>query len=202
MKPRGNRQWLRILLILPLLLTGDVLLAGQIVVFGENDFYVLDAGPPGPGPREPDRAAFFERYKADVGRQAPLEQTLDLVSPPAWGKTVSAATRGTIRYHPSFPGGFACRIALENLLPNHDYILTLNGNPAKAGNGLLLSAVPGHEEERYYDFLIVRTDAQGHYEAGLGVFLKPGAYDVRCYVKDTRDFKIVLYRDFFGFEVR
>jgi hypothetical protein len=36
----------------------------------------------------------------------------------------------------------------------------------------------------------------------LGVFLKPGGYDVRCYVKDTADFKIVLYRDFFRFEVK
>jgi hypothetical protein len=56
--------------------------------------------------------------------------------------------------------------------------------------------------QRYYDFLIVRTDSRGGYDARLGVYLKPGAYDVRCYVKDTADFKIVLYRDFFKFMVQ
>jgi hypothetical protein len=29
--------------------------------------------------------------------------------------------------------------------------------------------------------------------------LKPSPYDVRIYVKDADDFKIVLHRDFFGF---
>jgi hypothetical protein len=202
MTPQGKARQLKILLIVPLLALSGGLFASQIVVFGEKDFYVLDAGPPGAAPKEADRAAFFEGYKSDVGRQAPLEKTLDLVNPPEWGKTVTAATHGTIQFHPSFPGGFAGRIALENLLPDHDYILTLNGNPAKAGNGLLPSPVPGNEQERYYDFLIIRTDVHGRYGASLGVFLKPGSYDVRCYVKDTSDFKIVLYRDFFEFEVK
>ncbi len=202
MKFLKNARQFGILLAIPVVSLGGGLFAGQIAVFGEKDFYVIDSGSAGPGPKETDRAAFFEDYKADVGRGAPLEDALDLISPPEWGKTVSAATRGRIQFHPSFPGGFACRIALENLLPGHDYILTLNGNPAKAGNGLLLSAVPGNEQERYYDFLFVRTDSHGHYDANLGVFLKRGSYDVRCYVKDAADFKIVLYRDFFKFEVR
>jgi hypothetical protein len=193
---------LTLLLALPLLTPGKGLSAGEIVVFGERDFYVIDAPPVPAGPREADRAAFFEGFKADLARPAPLERALDLVSPPEWGKTVSAQTRGRIQFHPSFPGGFACHLALENLLPDHDYILTLNGNPQRAGNGLLASPVPGNPQERYYDFLVVRTDAHGRYEASLGVFLRPGSYDVRCYVKDTGDFKIVLYRDFFTFEVR
>jgi hypothetical protein len=192
----------RILFVAPLLLLGVRMLADDIVVFGEKDYYVLGSGPSAAGPKEADHLAFFEDYKADVGRQAPLEKALDLISPPAWGKTVGPATRGTLQFHPSFPGGFACHITLENLLPDHDYILTLNGNPARAGNGLLLSGVPGNEKERYYDFLIIRTDPHGHYDASLGVFLKPGSYDVRCYVKDTGDFKIVLYRDFFRFDVK
>ncbi len=115
---------------------------------------------------------------------------------------MSAQTRGRIQFHPAFAGGFACHLSLENLLPDHDYILTLNGNPMKAGNGLLPTQVAGAPNERYYDFLIIRTDARGRYDASLGVFLKAGSYDVRCYVKDTADFKIVLYRDFFRFEVR
>jgi hypothetical protein len=191
-----------ILLALALPILCGRLPAKEIAVFGERDFYVLDASPSPVGPTEADRAAFFAAFKADLARKAPLESALGLVSPPKWGKTVSAATNGRIRFHDSFPGGFACHLTLENLLPDHDYILTLNGNPQRAGNGLLSSPVPGNPKERYYDFLIVRTDAHGRYDADLGVFLRPGSYDVRCYVKDTGDFKIVLYRDFFKFEVR
>lgn len=193
---------MKILLIIPLLLLGDALFAGELVVFGEKDFYVLDSASVRAAPREADRLAFYEAFKMEVKGRAPLENALDLINPPQWGKTVSAETRGRIQFHPFFPGGFAFRISLENLLPNHDYILTLNGNPEKAGNSLLPSPVPGNERERYYDFLIIKTDAHGHYDADLGVFLATGSYDVRCYVKDTGDFKIVLYRDFFKFEVR
>jgi hypothetical protein len=192
----------RLLLAFPLLFAASGLRAGQFVVFGEKDFYVLDAGAAPAGPAQADRLAFFEGFKADLKREAPLEGALDLVSPPAWGKTVSAQTRGHLQFHTAFAGGFACRLSLESLLPDHDYILTLNGNPRRSGNGLLPSEVPGDPQERYYDFLIIRTDAHGHYDASLGVFLQAGSYDVRCYVKDTADFKIVLYRDFFKFEVR
>jgi hypothetical protein len=192
---------MKILLLLSLAFLGNRLVAGQAAVFGEKDVYVLDSGAAVAGPPEPDRQAFFQGYRADLKRQTPLEKALDLISPPEWGKTVSAATRGRIRFHPSFAGGFACHVALDSLLPNHDYILTLNGNPAKAGNDLLISAVPGNPQERYYDFLIVTTDANGRYNGSLGVFLKRGNYDVRFYVKDTGDFKIVLYRDYFPFTV-
>ncbi len=199
---RSMRKLRRLLslAVFPLVSFAESPPAATIVVFGENEVYSADSA--GAGPREADRAAFYESYRADAGHGAPLENTLDLVSPPEWGKTVSAATHGTIRFHPSFPGGFACHLSLEHLLPDHAYILTLNGNPERAGNGLLLAAVPGNPQERYYDFLIVKTDAQGRYGASLGVFLRRGHYDVRCYVKDTADFKIVLYRDFFTFEVR
>ena len=196
------KRRLTILLALPLAAIGGRLLAGQLVVFGEKDFYVLDASPSPAGPSESDRAAFFQGFKADLARQAPLERALDLVNPPEWGKTVSAQTRGRIQFRPSFRGGFACHLALENLLPDHDYILTLNGNPQRAGNSLLSSPVPGNPQERYYDFLVIRSNAHGGYDATLGVFLRPGSYDVRCYGKDTGDFKIVLYRDFFPFAVK
>jgi hypothetical protein len=190
------------LVLLALMLPCGSLFAQQIVVFGEKEFFVLDSNRASEGPKEPDRMAFLEDYRADLALKAPYEEAMDLVSPPSWGKTVSAATRGRILFHASFRRGFACHLTLENLLPDHDYILTLNGNPARAGNGLLSTPVPHNEQERYYDFLIVRTDRAGRYDAGLGIYLKPGAYDVRCYVKDTADFKIVLYRDFFKFTVR
>jgi len=188
-------------LVLALLLSGASLPARELVVFGEKDSYALGSDAALSVKGDPGRTAFMESYRADRARKAPYEDTMDLVSPPAWGKTVGPGTRGRIQFHPAFARGFACKLALENLLPDHEYILTLNGNPARAGNSLLATPVPGNGEERYYDFLIVRTDRDGRFDAGLGVYLKPGAYDVRCYVKDTADFKIVLYRDFFKFTV-
>jgi hypothetical protein len=188
--------------LLALLLAAGRLAGQPVVVYGEDDFYVLGSGSVPGGPADPGRAAFFEAYRADVARNAPFEGAMDLVSPPAWGKTVAPDTRGRIRYRNSFPGGFACELTLEHLMPNHRYILTLNGNPARAGNNLLPKPVTPGSPEKYYDFLIVTTDGSGRYDEKLGIFLKPGDYDVRCYVKDTADFKIVLYRDFFPFQVK
>jgi hypothetical protein len=176
--------------------------SGQVLaVFGRSEYCALEPGPESFQPTEPTQIAFLREYRADRAREAPYEQALDLVNPPAWGKTVSPRTHGELRYHAAFPGGFACRLSLEGLAPDHAYILTLNGNPARDGNNLLSTPVPSNERERYYDFLVVKTDSRGGFDARLGVFLQPGAYDVRCYVKDTSDFKIVLYRDFFRFTV-
>jgi hypothetical protein len=175
--------------------------AAGIVVFGETDFYPVGEGAPSAAPADPARAAFYRASRADLASPGSLESAMTLVSPPAWGKTVGPSTRGEIRFHPSFAGGFECRLSLQGLVPLHRYILTLNGNPSRPGNGLLPSGVPGNEREKYYDFLIVTTDGDGRFDSGLGVFLKPGDYSVRCYVKDTDDFKIVLYRDFFDFRV-
>jgi hypothetical protein len=112
------------------------------------------------GPKDPGQHAFFEAYKQDQAKPS-YETSLGLINPPSWGKTVSASTHGTIEFHPAFAAGLVCRIALDGLLPDHEYILTLNGNPALPGNDLLLSLVPGMAKERYYDFLIVKTDAAG-----------------------------------------
>jgi hypothetical protein len=189
------------LLILSFLLLGRTLLADSIVVYSGKEHFPVQPNGGNHAPQDPDRAAFLDDYAADLGRAGALENAMDLVNPPAWGKTVRPVTHGKIQFHPSFRRGFVCRLTLENLLADHAYILTLNGNPAKPGNSLLSTPVPGNEQERYYDFLTITTDARGSYDANLGIYLKPGDYDVRCYVKDTADFKIVLYRDFFDFTV-
>jgi hypothetical protein len=196
---RTPRTLLAACAAIPALLFSTPLAAGPIAVYGEKDFYSLDAALE--GPKDPGQHAFFEAYKRDQAAPA-YETALDLINPPSWGKTVSADTHGTIQFHPSFAAGFACRIAIDGLLPDHAYILTLNGNPALPGNDLLLSLVPGMAKERYYDFLIVKTDARGHFDGSFGIYLKPGSYDARCYVKDTGDFKIVLYHDYCPFQVK
>jgi hypothetical protein len=188
------------LLALATLALAPALNAENVVVFGERRFF--NAGGKPPVTEGPDQQAFYLRSGADLAHPGSWEKTLPLINPPAWGKTVSAATHGQLSFHPSFVGGFDCQVELSGLVPGHTYILTLNGNPKLAGNGLLPNPVPGLPAERYYDFLIVRTDDDGHYAANLGIFLQAGRYDVRWYVKDAADFKIVLYQDYFPFEVK
>jgi hypothetical protein len=190
----------KLLLFTGLLLGGTGLFAQQIAVFAKGEFSVLDSGPPVPGPKDPAKAAFLAAYQADRTRPAAFEASFNLSAPPDWGRTVPGAA-GTIQFHPSFPGGFVVRVSLEGLLSGHKYILCLNGNPALAGNDRLVDAVPHNEKERYYDFLTVTTDAAGRYQATFGIFLPASPYDVRFYVKDTDDFKIVLYHDYFKFNV-
>ncbi|HWA85692.1 MAG TPA: hypothetical protein VG710_05685 [Opitutus sp.] len=180
------------------LFLGTTALAEPLAVFGVSDSRRVDTDP---APGDPAQAAFFRDYRGDRDGDAPLEAGLPLVNPPAWGKTVSSQSGGMVRFHRRFPRGFACHLELHDLAPNHAYLLTLNGNPQKAGNDLLPTPVPGNEREKYYDFLDIKTDASGRYVADLGIFLQRGRYDVRLYVKDAADFKIILYRDFFRFAV-
>jgi hypothetical protein len=88
-----------------------------------------------------------------------------------------------------------------NLIPDHGYLSTLNGNPKLAGNNLLPDTVPNFNIEKYYDFLSIKTDSQGKYHAMIAVYLKQGDYHVRFYIKDIDHFKIVLYHDYFKFNV-
>jgi hypothetical protein len=186
------------------------LAARQIVVFGRNDVCVLDpvpvqgevAAPPvGSQPGDPAKAAFLEAARRDFAGHAPFDAELALINPPAWGRVVSEETAGLVGIRSAFAHGFVFHLGLEHLLPNHRYILTLNGNPERPGNEYLADPVPGNARERYYDFFIATTDASGGYSADFAVFLHPGPYGIRFYVKDTSDFKIVLYHDFFDMTV-
>jgi hypothetical protein len=182
--------------------------AQQIVVLERTDVRILDSGgqgtlpgSPGSPTDDPEKAAFLQAVQADLARHAPFDDELTLVNPPAWGRVVSPETTGKVRIRRAFDHGFVFHLGLDHLLPNHRYILTLNGNPQRAGNGFLADPVPGNPKERYYDFYVAMTDANGGYDADFGVFLHPGDYDIRFYVKDTEDFKIVLYHDFFKMTV-
>lgn len=188
---------MRLLLILICFLTGTALFAGDIVVFAKGDSLALGTGP---DPADPAKATFLAAFKADLAHPAAFEGPFQLVELPDFGRKVPDAT-GEIQYHASFPGGFVVRARLEGLLPNHRYILTLNGNPERQGNDKLTEHVPQNTREKYYDFLTITTGADGRYEARFGIRLPPGPYDLRFYVKDTTDFKIVLYHDFFKFTV-
>jgi hypothetical protein len=189
------------LLLLAALLAANASFAGQIVVFAKGVFVGLDSNSPAPAlPADPVRAAFLSAFQADLAHPAAFGAADRLATPPDWGRTIPGAG-GTIQYHGSFRGGFVVRVALNGLAPSHRYILTLNGNPGLPGNNRLVDPVPGNPSERYFDFLTITTDTTGRFEATFGVMLPGGPYGVRFYVKDTDDFKIVLYRDYFKFAV-
>ena len=188
------------LLLLVGLLSGNALFGNEIVVFAKDDFVVLDSGTAAAAPKDPTRTAFLAGYQADLAHAATFAAPLLLTAPPEWGKTVPGAAGG-LKFHETFRGGFFVHVTLAGLAPEHRYILTLNGKPELAGNERLVDLVPGMEKERFFDFLKILTDKHGHYEATFGIALLPGPYDVRFYVKDTDDFKIVLYHDYFKFAV-
>lgn len=151
----------------------------------------------------PDSNAGKQRFLSALAvfaKERSYDAKLPLEAPPEWGRTVPGSG-GEVQYLRSFAQGFVAHLALEHLTPQHTYLLTLNGTPGQPGNQLLPDPVPGLPEERFYDFLRVVTNKEGKIEADLGIYLLPGRYHVRIYVKDTTDFKIVLYRDFFDFVV-
>jgi hypothetical protein len=174
----------------------------QIIIFGkqENCSPGNDANPCYPeGKSEID---FLNNFKEANFSDTTQTKKASLITPPLdWGRKVSDSTYGEIVYQAAFIHGFITDLSLFNLLPEHEYLLTLNGNPKLAGNNNLPDTVPGYKIERYYDFLSVVTDLKGNYKARIGILLKRGDYDVRFYVKDTDGFKIVLYHDYFDFKV-
>lgn len=191
-------------LSITMLVLATALAAKDIAVLAKDEIVELGSTPTAEQPcacSAPAKAAFLRDFEKLVAARQPFEGELTLGNPPAWGKTIAPDSRGTLTFERAFTHGFVGKLVLENLAPNHEYILTLNGNPKLAGNLLLPDTVPGLEAEKYYDFLRVQTDAAGRYEGTLGVHLKPGPYAVRLYVKDPDDFKIVLYHDYFPFTV-
>jgi hypothetical protein len=174
--------------------------AQQTVVLDRKDIRTADANGLG-RPADPAQAAFLAAALGSFAGGAPFDDGLTLINPPAWGRVVSPDTTGALQIRRAFAHGFVFHLILAHLLAAHRYILTLNGNPQRAGNGFLADTVPGNPKERYYDFFIATTDGDGTYSGDFGVFLHPGDYDIRFYVKDTSDFKIVLYHDFFRIKV-
>jgi hypothetical protein len=173
--------------------------ARAIVVFARGNSIVLGSESSGAEVEDPARASFLAAFQADINNPAAFRGPLKLTGLPLAGRTVPGAG-GQIRYHDRFPAGLVIIVTLEGLTPNHDYLLTLNGDPRHAGNEHLTQHMP-NRREGYYDFSKVTTSANGRFDAIFGIRLPAGLYDVMFFVKDTTDWKIVLHHDFFRFTV-
>lgn len=180
------------LLISASLLLSTTLAAEDIAVLAKDDCRILGAGSQA-APKDPAAAAFVAAATGFFTGTQPFDAEYPLINPPDWGRVVSAEAAGTLHIRRSFAHGFVFHVDIEHLLPRHSYVLCINGRPQHPGNELLPESVPGHEAEKFYDFCRVTTDDRGGYHAGYALLLHPGPYNVHFYVKDTSDFKIVLY---------
>ena len=170
------------------------------VVFAKGDSIVLGAGTAGAEAKDPAQASFLAAFKANLARPLAFEGPVELTIPSGNARTVPGAT-GEIQYHGSFPGGLVIGVKLEGLVPDHVYLLTLNGDVQHAGNNNLPDQLTHNSKQKYYDFSTVTTDANGCYQATFGILLPAGPYEVYFFVKDTTDWKIVLSHNFFKFTV-
>lgn len=145
---------------------------------------------------------FMHSVRLSYGKKSELLTERLLVNPPAsWGKILHDSCSGRINHYRQFPNGFYAEISLFHLQPLHTYVLTLNGRPDLEGNQLLPTPVPGNEAEHFYDLISIQTDAEGNFQGTIAALLPPGDYHTRFYVKDTIDWKIILYHDYFPFKV-
>jgi DNA-directed RNA polymerase subunit RPC12/RpoP len=172
------------------------------VIFAKGDSMVLESGTAAAEVKDPARAAFLAAFTADLAHPLAFEGPGELSIFPEYGRVVPGST-GDIQWHKSFPGGLVIVVTLQGLVPGHKYILSINGDPQRAGNGHLtdIYRVSRDSTRRYYDFSTITTDVTGSYHATFGIMLPKDQYDVSFYVKETTDFSIGLYHDFFQFTV-
>jgi DNA-directed RNA polymerase subunit RPC12/RpoP len=172
------------------------------VIFAKGDSMVFESGTAAAEVKDPARAAFLAAFKADLAHPLAFEGPGELSIFPQYGRIVPGST-GDIQWHRSFPGGLVIVVTLQGLVPGHKYILSINGDPKRVGNGNLVDVYQVSRDiaRRYYDFSTVTTDMTGSYHTTFGIMLPTSQYDVSFYVKETTDFSIVLYHDFFKFTV-
>lgn len=123
-----------------------------------------------------------------------VERQFDLQRPDeSWGKPI-AKSSGYVIFYDHFKGRLAGRATLVGLVPTHTYVLTINGRPGRTGNEKLRKQ---YGVEGYHDFLEVKTDAQGVVNnVPFQIDLAEGEYDLKFFVKDKDDWKVVLHDDF------
>lgn len=123
--------------------------------------------------------------------------SLTLSIPDGFGRQIIGSS-GSLKYCVESTRYFKGEINLQGLLPNHDYILTINGKPNEPGNNCLPKE---RSDGNYLDAGIVHTNAQGLCSMRLRIRLKSSDYEVRFFLKDKTDYVIVLHNDYLSFSI-
>jgi DNA-directed RNA polymerase subunit RPC12/RpoP len=168
------------------------------VIFAKGDSFVLGSTNEAAETMNPAKTAFLDAFKADLASPLAFEAPGELSAMTVGGREVPGAG-GEIQWHNSFRGGLVIGVTLQGLTPNHEYVLTLNGDAQHPGNGHLPDQMTHNNGEKFYDFSTITTDANGRYQMTFGIALPASQYDVLFFVKDTADWKIVLSHSFFQF---
>jgi Fe-S cluster biosynthesis and repair protein YggX len=128
-----------------------------------------------------------------------IERSVTLLSAPSqWGKPVPGAL-GKVTYNDNSKENFSAKIELQGLIPNHAYLLTLNGKKTHSSNSLLPEKT--EQGEGFFNIMTAITDSTGGANQPCDGNLPPGNYDVKFFVKDQDDWKIVLHNDNLNFTV-
>lgn len=78
--------------------------------------------------------AIMRVEEARDGEASIVERSFDLQHPSEnWGKPV-ARSSGSVIFYDHYKGRLAGRATLVGLVPNHTYVLTINGRPGRPGN--------------------------------------------------------------------
>ena len=120
-------------------------------------------------------------------------------APKSWGKPISGSS-GKLVFNVDQPEQLNGKIQVEGLKANHFYTVTLNGKVEDKSNNLLPQT---YGVERYVDITEFMTDSMGNVDSAFfKVFLSSGAYNVKFFIKDRDDWKIVLYNNYFVFYIK
>ena len=141
----------------------------------------------------------YEVHAVLPASQESMDKKLALLPPPSsWGKNI-AGSSGELSYKDKSKGNLIGKIEIRGLSPDHEYMLTINGILGKSGNDHLPEI---YGTERYHDFMKVKTDNKGDISADISLPLAPDKYEVKFFVKDITDWKIVLYNNLLSFIVK
>jgi hypothetical protein len=122
---------------------------------------------------------------------------------PLEGPAIIPDATGKVTFCKNDVSRFRLHVALGHLLPNHSYVLALNGWNGKPGNNKLMKQFETFGALGKYDFATVTTDAHGSFDTQVEIpDLCVGDYDVKLLVKDPQQsFHVILAGDHVKFEV-
>jgi hypothetical protein len=101
---------------------------------------------------------------------------------------------GEIEFQPLMTSSFSATLRLSGLLPNHWYMLTINGTQNEGGNDLLKEACQtSSNDEGHCDFSVL-SDDQGKVNSTIDRQLPQGQYIVKYFITDPiENYCILLY---------